>query len=87
MLCVYYTSMQILKEEPNKNYFAPMFKYLVAVWELIRSFIIPYVKGWEYKETWLLRGIRVFGLIIPGFAAHNPHDYVNATRLAESTVE
>ncbi|KAL6224812.1 hypothetical protein ACLB2K_003667 [Fragaria x ananassa] len=88
--CLYYNSLykeKILKEEPNKNYFAPMFKYLVAVWELIRSFIIPYVKGWEYKETWLLRGIRVFGLIIPGFAAHNPHDYVNATRLAESTVE
>ena len=82
--------MQILKEEPNKNYFDLMeatSKYLVAVWELIRSFIIPYVEGWEYSEPWLLKGVRVFGLIIPGFAAHNPHDYVNATRLAESTVE
>ncbi|KAL6227362.1 hypothetical protein ACLB2K_001320 [Fragaria x ananassa] len=34
--CLYYNSLykeKILKEEPNKNYFAPMFKYLVAVWE------------------------------------------------------
>ncbi|PRQ47991.1 putative triacylglycerol lipase [Rosa chinensis] len=40
----------MLTEEPNKNYFAPkeaIFKYPVAAWELIRSFIIPNVEGWE----------------------------------------
>jgi hypothetical protein len=82
--------MQILKEEPNKNYLDPMeaiSKRLVAVWEFIRSFIIPHIEGWAYRENWLLKGVRVFGLIIPGAAAHNPHDYVNATRLAESTIK
>ncbi|PQQ05875.1 uncharacterized protein Pyn_22334 [Prunus yedoensis var. nudiflora] len=85
--CLYYNSFykqKALEEEPNNNYFDPraaMSKHLTAIWELIRSFIIPYAKGPEYKESWLLKGIRVFGVIIPGVAAHNPQDYVNATRL------
>ncbi|CAL9026751.1 unnamed protein product [Prunus brigantina] len=85
--CLYYNrqyEVQVLEEEPNKNYFDPtaaMSKHLTAIWELIRSFIIPYAKGPEYKESWLLKAIRVFGVIIPGVAAHNPQDYVNSTRL------
>ncbi|CAB4287419.1 unnamed protein product [Prunus armeniaca] len=85
--CLYYNSFykqKALEEEPNKNYFDPtaaMSKHLTAIWELIRSFIIPYAEGPEYKESWLLKAIRVFGVIIPGVAAHNPQDYVNATRL------
>lgn len=55
--------MQALKEEPNKNYFNPraaMSKHLTAIWELIRSFIIPYAEEPEYNESWLLKAIRVF---------------------------
>lgn len=74
----------------NENYFTlspeqAIGKYLGAVWELVRSFIIPYVEGCEYKDTWLLKGIRVFGLMSQGFAAHSLYDYINVTRLALSS--
>lgn len=85
--CLYYNSFykgKVLPEEPNKNYFSvswAIYKYLNAVWELIRSFIIPYMMGPEYKEGWLMTMMRMIGLVIPGFADHCPQDYVNATRL------
>lgn len=75
---------QVLSEEPNKNYFSLVWflpKYINAIWELIRGFIIPYIKGPYYKEAWLMRMFRVVGLVIPGLAAHCPYDYVNLTRL------
>ncbi|XP_059637969.1 triacylglycerol lipase OBL1-like [Cornus florida] len=85
--CLYYNSSykgKVVSEEPNKNYFSLLWvipKILNSVWELIRSFIIPYIKGPDYKEGWFLRFVRVMGLAIPGLPAHGPEDYVNATRL------
>jgi hypothetical protein len=82
--------VQVRQEEPNKNYFSLLWaipKFVNAVWELLRSFIIPYTKGPDYKESWLMKMVRVVGLIIPGLAAHSPQDYVNATRLGSLTLD
>ncbi|KAF6143989.1 hypothetical protein GIB67_017597 [Kingdonia uniflora] len=90
--CLYFNSFykgKILSEEPNKNYFSLIGlipKILNAIWELIRSFIISYTKGPDYEEGWLLRLLRVVGLIFPGLSAHTPQDYVNATRLASPSL-
>lgn len=54
-----------------------------AMWELIRSFIIPYWIGEEYREGWFLRCFRVVALLIPGFPAHFPNEYVNVTQLGD----
>ncbi|KAJ4963615.1 hypothetical protein NE237_023554 [Protea cynaroides] len=88
--CAYYDSLyksKIVKEEPNKNYFSVLEaipKHLNAMWELIRGYIIPYVKGPDYAEGWCLRMFRVIGLTIPGLSDHGPQDYVNSTRLVSS---
>lgn len=85
--CLYFNSCyrgEVVREEPNKNYFSVVWaipKILNAVWELIRSFIIPYIKGPDYREGWFQRLLRVVGLVIPGLSDHGPQDYVNATRL------
>ncbi|PRQ27699.1 putative triacylglycerol lipase [Rosa chinensis] len=56
---LYYNScygVKVLKEEPNKNYLSLLWfipKRLNAVWELLRSFILPLVRGSDYKEGWL----------------------------------
>ncbi|KAF5201161.1 alpha/beta-Hydrolases superfamily protein [Thalictrum thalictroides] len=90
--CLYYNSLyegEIVEEEPNKNYFSLFMvvpKILTALWELIRGFIIPYVKGPDYQEGWFLKVFRVIGLILPGLPAHSPHDYVNSTRLGSPTL-
>lgn len=76
--------MQVLLEESNKNYFSLLWvlpKILTALWELLRGFILPYKKGPEYRESWLLRLWRVIGLVLPGVSAHLLQDYVNSTRL------
>lgn len=81
--------MQIVDEEPNKNYFSLIWmipKILNAWWELIRSFLITYWKGGEYEEGLVLRSLRVLGIIVAGVPAHCPQDYVNATRLGSSKV-
>ncbi|KAK7346995.1 hypothetical protein VNO80_21519 [Phaseolus coccineus] len=74
-----------MEEEPNKNYFSwkvMIEKKVNAFWELVRSFTIVYKYGDEYKEGWLLRFVRVLGLVLPaGIPAHCPQDYVNITRL------
>ncbi|XP_068342526.1 triacylglycerol lipase OBL1-like isoform X2 [Pyrus communis] len=85
--CLYFNSFykgKELEEAPNKNYFNLLFfipMRLNALWELIRSFILPLIKGSEYKESWLMIMARFFGLIFPGLVAHAPQDYVNVTRL------
>jgi len=76
--------MQILEEEPNKNYFSLFWvipKILNAVWEVIRGFLLPLFLGKEYKQNWFMTLFRLVGLIIPGLPAHSPADYVNATQL------
>lgn len=85
--CLYYNSLykgKMVGEEPNKNYFSLLWMIptnLNAVWELIRSFILPYKEGLEYKECIFMRMLRVVGLVVPGLSAHCPQDYVNLTRL------
>ncbi|KAJ7958167.1 Lipase [Quillaja saponaria] len=85
--CLQFNSLyhgKVVWEEPNKNYFSVLWvipKYLNAVWEIIRSFIIPYILGKPYREGWFMKLFRLVGLVIPGLPAHLPQDYVNATRL------
>ncbi|KGN62006.1 uncharacterized protein LOC101210786 isoform X1 [Cucumis sativus] len=89
--CLYFNSCykgKEVEEEAVKNYFSfgGLIQHsFVALWELIRSFLIPYIEGPEYTETWLLKAIRlisvVFPFIFPGLVAHNMQDYVNLTRL------
>ncbi|CAI9777462.1 unnamed protein product [Fraxinus pennsylvanica] len=78
------TVVGIVAEEPDKNYFSLRWlipKIINALWELIRSFIIPYIGGADYEEGGFLQLLRVIGLLTAGLPAHCPQDYVNATRL------
>lgn len=89
--CLYYDRFyrgKKVKEEPNKNYFSWPWKGMMiqkkvnAFRELVRSFTIVHKHGPEYQEGWLLRFIRVLGLLfLAGLPAHCPQDYVNVTRL------
>ncbi|PHU01205.1 hypothetical protein BC332_30992, partial [Capsicum chinense] len=69
--CLFYNSLydgQVLEEEPNKNYFSLFWvlpKVLNAVFELIRGFILPWIKGSDYKQSWSEIIFRMMGLIIP----------------------
>ncbi|ESQ44777.1 hypothetical protein EUTSA_v10003368mg [Eutrema salsugineum] len=87
--CLFYDSLyrgKVEEEEPNKNYFNLLWaipKIINAFWELMRSFIMPYWKGEEYKEGWFLRCFRVVALLIPGLPAHFPNNYVNITLLGD----
>ncbi|KAL6504633.1 hypothetical protein OROHE_023391 [Orobanche hederae] len=87
--CLYFNSCykgQVLEEEPNKNYFSLLSivpKILTAVYQLIRSFILPWTKGEDYEEEWLMRLFRVTALDFPGFTDHILVDYVNLTRLGK----
>ncbi|XP_052196043.1 triacylglycerol lipase OBL1-like isoform X2 [Diospyros lotus] len=90
--CIYFNCFykaQVVSEEPNKNYFSPLSaipKIVTAIWELIRSFTISYTKGADYREGWMLRFVRLMGLVVPGVSAHSLQDYVNATRLGSPDV-
>ncbi|KAG6522494.1 hypothetical protein ZIOFF_019634 [Zingiber officinale] len=90
--CIYFNSLyrgKEMEEEPNKNYFSVLEvipKYLNALWELQRSFLIGYIEGPEFKEGWFLRFIRLFALVIPGLPPHSPQDYDNCTRLGTMAV-
>ncbi|CAI9115785.1 OLC1v1016778C2 [Oldenlandia corymbosa var. corymbosa] len=84
---LYFNSLyqgQVLEEEPNKNYFSVpsiLPSALNAIFELARSFIIPFARGKEYKEGLAEIMFRLIGLIFPGISNHGPQDYVNLTRL------
>lgn len=81
--------VQVVVEEPNKNYFSLFWllpKTINALWELIRSFIIKYTRGKDYEEGFVLRFMRVIGILVAGVPAHCPQDYVNATRLGSMDV-
>ncbi|GMI78500.1 hypothetical protein like AT5G42930 [Hibiscus trionum] len=85
--CIFFNSSykgKVLAEEPYKNFYPwpwtlPMM--MDAVWEFIRGFILPYKKGPEYKDSWLMIMARIMGFALPGISNHLPPDYVNATRL------
>ncbi|KAF3438962.1 hypothetical protein FNV43_RR17237 [Rhamnella rubrinervis] len=85
--CLYYNCFykgKILEEDDQPkeiSKFAILFKFAIAVRELMRGFVIPYIKGPEYRESLVLKAFRLIGLILPGYASHNVHDYVNVTRL------
>ncbi|KAJ8770635.1 hypothetical protein K2173_021282 [Erythroxylum novogranatense] len=87
--CLYFNSCykgKIVPEEPCNNYFttfSAISMFFTAIWELIRSFIIPYIKGPEYREGWVVKLIRLYGLLFPGLSAPNPQDYTNITRLGQ----
>ncbi|XP_027091176.1 triacylglycerol lipase OBL1-like [Coffea arabica] len=86
-LCLYFNSRyrgQILEEEPNQNYFSLLSvipKHLSAVYQLIRSFFIPFTRGMEYREGFFEIVSRMVGLVIPGLPDHGPQDYDNVARL------
>ncbi|KAL4363980.1 hypothetical protein GQ457_04G035240 [Hibiscus cannabinus] len=85
--CVYYNSKyqpSIVDEEPYKNYFSAggsISMRINAVYEVIRSFLMSNEYGSDYREGWVLFGMRIIGLLIPGIPAHCAQDYVNSTRL------
>ncbi|TYJ08138.1 hypothetical protein E1A91_A11G054100v1 [Gossypium mustelinum] len=87
--CVYYNSKyqaKIVEEVPYLNYFSlfgffPM--HMNAIYEVIRSFTMKAKYGADYTDGWLMFGVRLFGLLIPGVANHCPQDYVNSTRLGK----
>lgn len=80
----FFVVMQVVEEEPNKNYFSVLWFFpmlLIAVYEFIRGFILPWIKGNHYREDWFQKMFRMVGLVIPGLSAHTPIDYVNLTQL------
>lgn len=85
--CNYFNSLykgKVREDAPNANYFSLLWlipKLLNGAWEFIRSFIIRFWKGRDYKENWIMTFIRIFGIIFPGASNHLPYDYVNSTRL------
>lgn len=91
-VCLYYNSLYIeqkVDEEPDPNLYGlrnVISAHLNAIWELIRSFIIGYTHGREYKESWFMVLVRIMGLALPGIAAHCPTDYVNSVRLGKERV-
>lgn len=86
MLIIFHVK-QVVEEEPFKNYFsigALVTKRVDALWEIVRGFLLPRIYGPEYTEGWVLKGCRLFGLLIPGFPAHAPQEYINSIRLGEA---
>ncbi|KAF8110961.1 hypothetical protein N665_0077s0023 [Sinapis alba] len=85
--CNYFNSLykgKVREDPPNANYINLLWlipTILTGAWEFIRSFIIQFWKGKEYKENWMMRSVRIVGIVLPGMSNHFPFDYVNSTRL------
>ncbi|KAF8030548.1 hypothetical protein BT93_E2855 [Corymbia citriodora subsp. variegata] len=85
--CLYFNSLykgKVLYEEPNRNSLPLLWlipNVVNAIWELMRGFIMPCVRGRACRESWFLLLFRMVRIAIPGLSAHSPHDYVNLTRL------
>lgn len=90
--CLYYNSIyegKIVSEEPDRNYFSVrslISKRVDALWELVRSFLLPYLYGTEYRENLLLQALRLYGLVFPGMPAHGPQEYINAICLGDANL-
>ncbi|KAL1564141.1 triacylglycerol lipase OBL1-like [Salvia divinorum] len=86
--CIYINSLyeaKIVEEEPLKNYFdlgSMVTKRVDAMWEVVRSFLLPRMFGPDYKEGFVLLMFRMSGLLFPDLPDHGLQDYINATRLA-----
>ncbi|KAG6421660.1 hypothetical protein SASPL_118217 [Salvia splendens] len=86
--CIYINSLyeaKIVEEEPLKNYFdlwSMVSKRVDAMWEVVRSFLLPRMFGPDYKEGFVLLMFRMFGLLFPGLPDHGLQDYINSTRLS-----
>lgn len=81
-------NLQEVVEEPNRNYFGLAYlipDHVTAVWELLRSLVMEYVYGSDYRETWESFLVRLVGLAIPGVSAHSPLNYVNSIRLGRAS--
>lgn len=75
-------------EEPNKNFFGIRYlipEYLNALWELIRSLLMGYTHGPEYREGWFCTLVRVMGLALPGISAHCLTNYIDSVRLGKKS--
>ena len=73
-------------EESNKNFFGIRYlipEYLNALWELIRSLLMGYTYGAEYREGWFCLLLRVIGLALPGISAHCLTNYIDSVRLGK----
>lgn len=78
--------MQVLEEEPDKNYFSLLYvvpKISNAAMEFIRSLILPWIEGEEYREGWLVKLFRVIAFVLPGLIDHFPREYHNVSRLGK----
>ncbi|KAG8384378.1 hypothetical protein BUALT_Bualt04G0111900 [Buddleja alternifolia] len=87
--CIYvnalYEAKVMEEEEASKNHFecgSIVTERVDALWEVVRSFILPNQFGPDYKESLMLQMFRMVGLLFPGLPAHGLQDYINATRLA-----
>lgn len=90
-VCLYYDSLfteRKVDEEPNKNFFGIRYlipEYLNALWELIRSLLMGYTHGPEYREGWFCTLVRVMGLALPGISAHCLTNYIDSVRLGKKS--
>lgn len=85
--CLYFNSLykgKVLDEEPNKNRLLLLWlipNIMNAIWELMRGFVMPCLRGRAYRESWVLLLFRMVRIAIPVLSAHSPQEYVNMTQL------